>query len=97
MNKARGEFYKLKRECDIYHEGMMPEIINYVTKLELKLNESEQAEKDLSALLIECKHKIEELEQQRVDLIEYLTDLYTGQIVKSQRLTDILNKYKNVK
>ena len=34
------------------------------------------------------------LEQQKAALLEYLKYLYTSQLIKSQRMTDILNKYK---
>ena len=34
----------------------------YISELEEMLNNSEESEKDLSKLLIECKHRIEELE-----------------------------------
>ena len=38
--------------------------------------------------------ELENVEQQKAELLEYLKYLYTSQLIKSQRMTDILNKYK---
>ena len=71
---------------------------DYLRKQSKEKEELEQHKNTLEQYLrIEkevSNETIKELEQQKAELIEYLTYLYTSQLIKSQRLTDILNKYK---
>lgn len=68
-------------------------IISHIQPFEdsLKVNEYIEEFKRENEYL---KTMNEELKNQKAELIEYLTYLYTSQLIKSQRLTDILNKYK---
>ena len=74
MSEARAEYEKRVRHTSTSYVSD-----RYVEELEEFLKNSEESEKELSKLLIECKHRIEELEELNSELVLFLFYIWLNQ------------------
>ena len=92
MSKARAEYLNYKGTF-----GYGDHVNNYVSELETFLKNSEESEKEMCQLNIECKHRIEQLEAVKAELIEELKEAskrYFDDFDFSVRVSEIVKKHE---